>query len=105
MAEKFVHPEVFQGDTVLWYKDGNKSTKPFTALVSAIGEKGVLSLVLVTHGSDAISTRMGVKHIDDPDMKDIERKNFGGWDHTERIKRLYRQYEAKAPAKSAAAKE
>jgi hypothetical protein len=75
------------GEVVWWYPDGDKAASPHPAVVTAAGEH---ALTLNVMGPDIKTFRIedGVHHIDDPACRRLETRDSGGWDHTERTKRL-----------------
>jgi hypothetical protein len=76
-------PEVRLGDTVFWYDGGSKSSEPRVAFVTAVGFLGTISVAIIEVNAIMLNVRDGVRHVDDPSVRDAELQYSGGWEHRE----------------------
>lgn len=74
-------PDVFVGQTVLWYPHADRNQPGHAALVTQINH-GSLELSVLHPDKHMLLIKEGVKHLGDPHAKDPERVENGGWDHT-----------------------
>lgn len=80
-------PAVDIGDLVWWYADGKRGDRPSVAIVTAIGMQS-LNLNVISPMHYQFSIRDGVRHLDDPRSKQIERVECGAWEHRPQHLRL-----------------
>lgn len=83
-------PPADVGQAVYWYIDGRAQGEPYPALVTRRANRGVdtVGLAVMTPDSRLFMLREGVRHCDDPRLKEAERVESGCWDYTDRDKKL-----------------
>ncbi len=81
--------ELAIGDRVLWYAHGQISSQPSTALVVEVFNN-TGRLLVQNRGSITPFSKDGVRHIDDPFVRDNKDAvlESGAWDWTERDKQI-----------------
>jgi hypothetical protein len=77
------------GDLVYWYPDGQRSDKPFVAVVTGIGVGSSVCLNIIDPFSHNMHLRDGVRHINDKAALQEELRLSGSWDYTPQSKQLY----------------
>jgi hypothetical protein len=110
MSEKFIPPEVRLGDVVYWYEQADR---PFEekgnqrgdsrriAIVSRMGftdeshptRPDSIELNVFDPNMHNQMLRTGVRHIDDPRARQVELRENGAWEHTERTKQAIKDRE------------
>lgn len=81
MASPFEMPQAVPGMPVYFYLGGCKSQEPTLAIVTKLGE-GTLALVCFTHDSYSVEPHVGVRHVDDPMLRNADiAREAGGWDY------------------------
>jgi hypothetical protein len=86
-------PEVGLGEIVLWYPGGDKNAGPHPGIVTRIAFR-TICLNLISPAFMNFAIKDGVRHMDDPEIKEAERHEMGGWDFTPLAKELRRLIEA-----------
>lgn len=71
------------GDTVWWLHGGNRAPVPMTAIVVRVNDYS-LDLSFVVPKSAVFDGMSGVRHVDDPSLKEGEKANRGAWVETDR---------------------
>lgn len=79
----FQVPPVSVGQSVLWYPD--KGDAPHAAIVVKVTPWNI-SVVYFTDNNLNHAIRDGVRHRDDPGIKQDDLNTCGCWDHTEQTK-------------------
>lgn len=81
-------PKVEVGDVVLFYLSGSASEPPMPAIVCHVGER-TLSLGVIGRDSYALYPADGVRHLDDPLLRNnVDLQIHGAWEKTPQAKRL-----------------
>jgi hypothetical protein len=80
-------PDLFVGDTVYWYPDGDKNQEPQPAIVSKIGFDSIC-VNIVDPATYNFRIRDGVRYIKDPRARSPETREAGAWDLHPRLKLL-----------------
>ena len=86
-SKSYRMPHVELGQIVWWYPAANKKTQPQPGIVSQVNPQSVC-VNLVDPNTYTLLIRDGVKHADDPTIQFEERREMGGWDFTDKDKRL-----------------
>lgn len=86
-------PEVQIGDIVWWFPDQADDQRPYAAIVSSVGVRSVALHVVVQNTYNFI-VRDGVRHKDDPSVRDHDISENGLWTHTQRTEELAELREA-----------
>lgn len=87
MAEaRWVMPKAFVGMTVLWRQDAGDNRPAEAAIVTGVGT-GSLSLSIAAKDSRALVVKGGVRHISDPQLRNVIAHD-GVWDYTDWDKKL-----------------
>lgn len=81
-------PKVSVGMNILWWHDGNKNGKPHVGIVCKIGTNNNIDISVVRLANTSLFPVTGSRHVDDPDAKEYDRTNAGGWDLTEETKEV-----------------
>jgi hypothetical protein len=61
----------------------SKSSEPRVAFVTAVGFLGTISVAIIEVNAIMLNVRDGVRHVDDPSVRDAELQYSGGWEHRE----------------------
>lgn len=77
-TKQYTQPDLRLGQVVYFYHGGNKDSEPFAAFVVQIHNRS-LALNILMPGFANFMTLEGVKHIEDPDVKESEFIDMGGW--------------------------
>jgi hypothetical protein len=93
---KYKHPYVEVGMGVLWYQGGNKSDQPFFALVSQVDPRS-LCLNILAPSIHNFMSRDGVRHCDDPELREAEKMEAGTWDYAPLTRKLVEFLDLKWP--------
>lgn len=75
-------------DPVVWYEGGTRQGSQFGGFVTAFGMGTSVNISLVQPNLNNLTTRDGVKHIDDPTLRPEEKHDNGAWDYTPRLRAL-----------------
>jgi hypothetical protein len=81
----FRMPAVEIGQIVLWYAHADTNVPPLAGLVTQVNP-GNVHLNCADVKTYNFLVRDGVKHVNDPSLRETERKEQGGWDYTPRDK-------------------
>ena len=81
MSTPFVMPPVEVGQIVHWYPDGDRNQQPHAAIVTRVANRTV-SLNTVVPSILNFLPREGVRHVNDPDARQVEFRENGAWDYT-----------------------
>lgn len=75
------------GDLVYWHPHGLVEVPPHCGVVTKVYHQSIC-INLFDPSSYSMLIRDGVKHVNDPTMRDEERKEMGGWSEHPLAKRL-----------------
>jgi hypothetical protein len=75
-------PQCYRGQIVRWYDGGVKDDSRACPAIVLVENHS--SLHLKVWGLDGDFQKECVKHVSDPNAKEIERVDNGGWDYTEK---------------------
>lgn len=85
MSKNWEMPEVMPGMMVYWYMDGNRSGEPRVGVVTRVwrtnGEPRAISLNLFQENTKLPQCLSSCRHVEDPDLGEQQKKDFGAWDH------------------------
>src|SRR6516162_3586570 len=85
MAQPYKQPKVHVGMMVHWHDGGSRSTPPAAAIVTAVAD-AMIDLSVVTPMALGFQIKQGVRHVDDPDRRQVEQADVGAWDYTPETK-------------------
>lgn len=74
-------PPIRLGEIVYWYHGGQPSDEPMPAIVTRVGSRSV-NLGIFHQDSYTLRCQDGVRHVSDPGIKEVERREAGAWSHT-----------------------
>jgi hypothetical protein len=78
----FKMPEIFVGETVLWWPEGQPTPedRPSPAMVTGVSER---TISLTAYEKDAYTgnPQDGVRHVGDPELKKQDVRLSGAWEY------------------------
>jgi hypothetical protein len=77
----FVMPQVREGQIVDWFHGGDSNGPPIPAIVTKVNT-GHVALNVIQPNITNFKALDGVRHVDDPQAKEWELVEQGGWRHT-----------------------
>ena len=86
-------PAAYRGQIVLWYEGGVKNES--RACPAIVKVESHSSLHLRVFGLDSDFDKECVRHVGDPNAKEHDRINEGGWDYTDADRVKATQFKAK----------
>ena len=83
-AASYVMPQPHDGQTVLWFPHGIRDSGEYPHFPAVVIKKGFNSVELNILRPDAKPLHMlGVRHIDDPNVREFQTAEVGAWDYTD----------------------
>lgn len=81
LKPEYEMPPIRLGEIVYWYHGGQPNDEPIPAIVTRVGSRSV-NLAIFHQDSYTMRCQDGVRHLSDPGIKEVERRESGAWSHT-----------------------